>query len=174
MERINGRVVPEGVDIDGDVTWSEHSPEPPQVVLLAIKEDESSPPQRERMGLAPIREGFFGGLWTHHLRLYSRSRLLDLVARAGLSVVSTRQHVHYCLPFTHNLVYGLGMRLVQSGALAGADRFCYDRARSRWNPLEMGRSVLRAIDRWNDPISDDGMSAVILSVRARRAGGSAG
>ena len=31
------------------------------------------------------------------------------------SPVETRQHVHHCFPFAHNLVYGVGMRLVQSG-----------------------------------------------------------
>ena len=29
---------------------------------------------RERLGLAPIRDGFFGGLWTNHVRLYRGRR----------------------------------------------------------------------------------------------------
>ncbi len=125
---------------------------------------------RERFGRAPIREGFFGGLWTNHLRLYGRAQLLGLVERCGLEVVESRQHVHSCFPFAHNLVYGLGMRLVQSGLLSEEDRFRYDRpAAPAWNPLELGRRIFRAIDARNDPVSDEGKTTVILSVKARRA-----
>ena len=124
---------------------------------------------RERLGREPIREGFFGGLWTNHLRLYRRPQLLDLVHRCGLTSVETRQHVHHCFPFAHNLVYGVGMRLVQSGLLAEEDRFRYDRPPApAWSPIEVGRRVFRAIDRRNDPVSDEGKTAVILSVKARR------
>jgi len=124
---------------------------------------------RERLGREPIREGFFGGLWTNHLRLYDRLDLLDLVKRCGLEVVESRQHVHACFPFAHNLVYGLGMRLVQSGVLSEEDRFRYDRPRPPlWHPLEMGRRVFRVIDSRNDRVSDEGKTAVILSVKARR------
>jgi SAM-dependent methyltransferase len=125
---------------------------------------------RERLGLEPIREGFFGGLWTNHQRLYTRGQITELVRRADLEVEDLRQFVHYCFPFAHNLVYGLGMRLVESGVLAEADRFRYDsNAGSWWSPLNVGRQVFQAIDRWNDPISDEGKSTVILSVRARKA-----
>jgi len=123
---------------------------------------------RERLRLEPIREGFFGGLWTNHLRLYAREALLDLVRRAGLLTEEVRQHVHYCFPFAHNLVYGIGMRLVQSGALPEADRFRYDRKSAPLSPVSIGRSTFRAIDRWNDPVSDEGGSTVILSVKARK------
>jgi SAM-dependent methyltransferase len=124
---------------------------------------------REHLGLEPIRNGFFGGLWTNHLRLYRRAELLDLVRRSGLDVEETRQHVHHCFPFAHNLVYGLGMRLVQSGLLSEEDRFRYDRPPApRWSPIAVGRRVFRAIDRKNDPVSDEGETAVILSVKARR------
>jgi ubiquinone/menaquinone biosynthesis C-methylase UbiE len=124
---------------------------------------------RERLGLAPIREGFFGGLWTNHLRLYRREELLALVERCGLVAEESRQHVHRCFPFAHNLVYGVGMRLVQSGVLTEEDRFRYDRPPApAWNPLELGRRIFRAIDRTNHPISDEAKTAVILSVKARK------
>jgi 2-polyprenyl-6-hydroxyphenyl methylase/3-demethylubiquinone-9 3-methyltransferase len=126
---------------------------------------------RERLNLAPIRDGFFGGLWTNHVRLYSREEILDLLRRADLEVEDVRQLVHYCFPFAHNLVYGLGMRLVQSGLLADEDRFRYENnTASWWNPFNLGRSVFNAIDRWNDPVSDDGKATVILTVKARKPG----
>lgn len=123
---------------------------------------------RERFHLEPIREGFFGGLWTNHLRLYTRDRLLALVRGSGLVPEEVRQHVHYCFPFAHNLVYGIGMRLVQSGALPDADRFRYDREPAALSPIALGRATFRAIDSWNDPVSDEGESTVILSVKARK------
>ena len=123
---------------------------------------------RERLGLAPIREGFFGGLWTNHLRLYSRDEILELVRRCGLVAEESRQHVHYCFPFAHNLVYGFGMRLVEAGILPDADRFRYDRNHGVLSPLNLGRWTFRAIDRWNDPVSDEGETTVILSVKARK------
>jgi SAM-dependent methyltransferase len=127
---------------------------------------------RERLGWTPIREGVFGGLWTDHVRLYKREEILSLVERARLDVEDVRQFVHHCFPFAHNLVYGLGMRLVQSGWLAEADRFRYgSNTGSRWRPLNLGRAVFNAIDALNDPVSDEGKSTVILSVKARRPSG---
>jgi SAM-dependent methyltransferase len=124
---------------------------------------------RERLGLPPIREGFFGGLWTEHRRLYTRDSIVDLVRRAGLEVEDARQFVHHCFPFAHNLVYGLGMRLVQSGILSEADRFRYDgNTASRFAPLNLARGLFRWIDSWNDPVSDEGKTAVILSIKARK------
>ena len=125
---------------------------------------------RERLGREPIREGFFGGLWTDHQRLYTRQSIRALVVGAGLAVEDERQFVHHCFPFAHNLVYGLGMRLVQSGLLSEADRFRYDaNTGSRFAPLNLARGLFRWIDSWNDPVSDEGKTAVILSVKARKA-----
>lgn len=124
---------------------------------------------REALGMKPITEGFFGGLWTDHKRLYRRAGLVALVRSAGLEVEDSRQFVHHCFPFAHNLVYGLGMRLVQSGLVPEADRFAYASNTGRWwSPLNVGRKVFDAIDRRNDPVSDEGKSTVILSVKARK------
>jgi SAM-dependent methyltransferase len=122
----------------------------------------------ERLGLAPIRSGFFGGIWTNHVRLYTREELIDLVSRADLVPEDLRQFVHHCFPFAHNLVYGLGMRLVESGVLPQADRFRYGDAAGRsWNPLDAARSLLNAIDSWNRP-REEGRSAVVLTLKARK------
>ena len=124
---------------------------------------------RERIGLPPIRSGFFGGLWTNHERLYTRAGILDLVDQAGLHAEEFRQMVHYCFPFAHNLVYGLGKQLVESGLLPSADRFRYDEnTGSLLNPLNLGRWIFNRIDELNDPVSDEGKTTVILSVKARK------
>lgn len=122
----------------------------------------------ERLRVAPIRSGFFGGIWTNHVRLYTREELIDLVRRADLVAEDPRQFVHHCFPFAHNLVYGLGMRLVESGVLPQADRFRYDDTPGRSGSLlDAARSLLNAIDSWNRP-REESRSAVILSVKARR------
>ena len=123
---------------------------------------------RERLGLAPIREGFFGGLWTNHVRLYSREAIIDLIRGCDLVPETVRQHVHSCFPFAHNLVYGLGMRLVLRGILPDADRFRYEKNANPLSLIDIGRRIFRAIDRRNDPVSDEGKTTVILSVKARK------
>jgi SAM-dependent methyltransferase len=122
----------------------------------------------ERFGRPPIREGLLGGIWTNHLRLYERAELIELVERAGLIAEDPRQLVHHCFPFAHNLVYGVGMRLVESGLLPGADRFRYEHSeKRRFSFLNAARAVFNSIDRRNRR-SEEGRTAVNLTVRARR------
>jgi SAM-dependent methyltransferase len=124
---------------------------------------------RERFNLPPIRSWFFGGLWTNRERLYTRTGILGLVQQAGLCAEDVRQLVHYCFPFAHNLVYGLGKWLVESGLMRSADRFYYDKnTGSLLNPLNLGRWIFNRIDELNDPVSDEGKTTVILSVKARK------
>src|SRR5262249_61448910 len=122
---------------------------------------------RERLGLAPIRCGLFGGIWTDHRRLYGRDDIVRLVGEARLAVEDARGLVHYCVPFAHNLVYGLGKPLVERGLLARADRFRYAENRgSPWRPLNLGRRVLNAIDRLNGPAPGAVGTTVVISVKA--------
>jgi SAM-dependent methyltransferase len=124
---------------------------------------------RERLGLAPIRSGVLGGIWTDHVRLYTRAELVDVLVRAGFAVEHVRGHVHYCVPFAHNLVYGLGKTLLDRGLLAGQDRFRYaDNHGSLWSPLNLGRWMLNTVDRLNGPRLREGATSVVISVKARR------
>jgi len=124
---------------------------------------------RERMGLPPVRRGLFGGIWTDHLRLYRPDELVELVRGAGFDVEDTRTYVHYCLPFAHNLIYGVGKPLVESGVLAGADRFAYASAsRSALNPIVWARGLINAIDSLNDSPESSGRSTVVIALKARK------
>jgi len=124
---------------------------------------------RERLGLAPIRRGFLGGIWTDHVRLYHRQEIVALLRRAQLTVEDVRGLVHYCVPFAHNLVYGVGKALVDRGVLAGADRFRYaENSGSLWRPLNLGRWVFNAIDRLNDHRTGEGGTTVVIGVKARK------
>ncbi len=111
---------------------------------------------RELLGRPPIREGFWAGIWAHHERLYGQEELVAQVQEAGFRVEDVRRFTHYCLPFTHNLVYGLGKEALERGWLPRwlsrpADRFEYaDAPPSPWNPLTWGLALFDLVDRLND------------------------
>lgn len=125
---------------------------------------------REYLGRAPIRQGVLGGIWTDHLRLYDRQGLADLVGDAHLAVEDVRPLVHYCLPFAHNLVYGLGKPLVESGVLPGADRFrADDNSGSMRNPLNWALAIVGAIDRFDMARPTPDGTSVGIGLKARKA-----
>ena len=125
---------------------------------------------RERLGLAPIRHGPFGGIWTDHLRLYTPADLAALVSGVPLSVEDVRPLVRYCLPFAHNLIYGLGKPLVESGLLPSADRFRYrDNSGSKLNPLNWALGLVNAIDRLDQSRPRPDAPSVCLGLKARKA-----
>lgn len=51
-----------------------------------------------------IKSGFFSGLWSGHLRLYSLPELLKKVERSGFKVEIAEELTFWCLPFNHYLV----------------------------------------------------------------------
>ena len=78
-------------------------------------------------GIEPIRRGRWAGMWTGHRRLYDAEPLKAMVVQAGFDVVAYRLLTRFCLPFTHNLIYGLGLTLLEKDLLSprlrrGADR----------------------------------------------------
>jgi ubiquinone/menaquinone biosynthesis C-methylase UbiE len=111
---------------------------------------------RELLGRPPIREGFWAGIWAHHERLYRQGELVAQVQQAGFQVEDVRRFTHYCLPFTHNLVYGFGKEALERGWLPRwlsrpADRFQYtDAPPSPWNPISWGLALFDLVDRLND------------------------
>lgn len=124
---------------------------------------------RERFGFQPIRHGMLGGIWTNHLRLYRHEEIVDLVRQCGFTVDESRTLVRFCLPFAHNLVYGLGKWLVDSGLLLGADRFRYaDGTRSMLNPLTWVLGLVGAIDRFNVGQPADAEPSVSIAVKATK------
>lgn len=130
---------------------------------------------RELLGLSPIREGFWGGIWAQHERLYSREVLVERVEGAGFVVEDLRAFTHYCLPFTHNIVYGFGKEAIERGWLPAwmsrpADRFHYaDAPPSPWNPIAWGLGLFDLVDRLNDR-AEGKRTYVNLALKARRPG----
>jgi SAM-dependent methyltransferase len=75
-----------------------------------------------------IQNGTFAGIWANHERLYYPQEIKSLVTLAGFEILAFYPILHYCFPFAHNLVYGLGKPLFEKGLLpqnmrAAADRF---------------------------------------------------
>lgn len=121
-----------------------------------------------------IGSGPLAGIWANHVRLYEREALRDVVDQAGFRVEEERAFTHYCFPFIHNLVYGLGKPLLESGLLpegmaAAADRTTFDQNdKSLFNPINFGISVLNFFDRPNRMNEEEGRSTVNLCVKGRK------
>lgn len=126
-----------------------------------------------------VARGPLAGIWANHVRLYTFDDLLALVGGAGLQVEAVRMLIHYCFPFSHNLVYGLGKPLLQAGWLPApmaraASRYRLDgRAGSRLNPVNMGLWLFNLVDRLNDRLDEEEheISAVNICLKVRVPGG---
>jgi ubiquinone/menaquinone biosynthesis C-methylase UbiE len=123
-----------------------------------------------------IQRGPLAGIWANHVRLYERDELCRAVEDAGLRVEVRRQFTHTSFPFIHNLVYGLGKPLLESGVMpakmaTAADRTTFDQNRgSLLNPVNLGIAVLNFFDRPNKLDEPPGRSTVNLAIKARKPG----
>lgn len=130
------------------------------------------------LGAAPIRRGPIVGIWTNHVRLYLPPELVELLAVTGFQVETLEQATHYCFPFSHFLVYGVGKPLLERQLLPtalvnSADRFRAERnSGSRINPVNAGVAAFRAIDRKNErgPVANRDTFVNVL-VKARKPDG---
>jgi ubiquinone/menaquinone biosynthesis C-methylase UbiE len=129
----------------------------------------------ERLFGTHIAEGPLAGIWALHVRLYTLDEIVALVEESGLQIEETRLLVHYCFPFIHNIVYGLGKPLLESGVLPlqvsdSASRYCVDgRPGSRFNPVNVGLRLFNWVDRLNDRLDKDArdISAMNICLKAR-------
>lgn len=121
-----------------------------------------------------IGKGPLAGLWANHVRLYTADQLRESVLAAGFKVEEERAFTHYSFPFIHNLVYGLGKPLLESGAMPksmanAADRTTFDKNDgSLLNPINLGLKVLNFFDRPNVMSEPMGRSTVNLCIKARK------
>jgi SAM-dependent methyltransferase len=128
----------------------------------------------ERVLHTHIQRGPLAGIWANHVRLYERDELRAAVEQAGFVVEAERQFTHYSFPFIHNLVYGLGKPLLESGVMPegmanAADRTTFDQNRgSLLNPVNFGIAVLNLFDRPNRIDEPLGRSTVNLAIKARK------
>jgi ubiquinone/menaquinone biosynthesis C-methylase UbiE len=108
------------------------------------------------IGGRPIRSGPIVGIWTNHERLYQPADLAERIRSAGFTIESLEEATHYCFPFMHLLVYGIGKPLIEYHLLperwrGSTDRFAGAENRgNRLNPFNIGRGIFRLVDRLND------------------------
>ena len=94
---------------------------------------------------------------------------------AGFHVEEERAFTRHSFPFIHNLVYGLGKPLLESGVLPGtlanaADRTAFDdNDGNLLNPINLGVAVLNYFDRKNTINEPPGTPTVNLAIKGRKA-----
>lgn len=121
-----------------------------------------------------IGRGPLAGIWANHVRLYTAEQLRDAVEAAGFVVEEERAFTHHSFPFIHNLVYGLGKPLLESGLLPeamakAADRTAFDKNDgSLLNPINLGLKALNFVDRPNVMNEPPGRSTVNLCIKGRK------
>jgi hypothetical protein len=98
------------------------------------------------------------------------------VSSAGLLIEDERSFTHYCLPFSHNLLYGIGKPLIESRFMPESIGHAADRTRfddnsaptSRLNPLIWARALLERIDSLNVMHEPEHRSTVNLCIKGRK------
>lgn len=124
---------------------------------------------REALGLQPVRTGVFAGIWAHHERLYTVEQLETEVRRACFIPEPALRMTRWCLPFIHNLVYGLGRKLLEGGrlprawtgyGLRGAEQVSGSRRSIMrlFNPVAGAIALIRLTDRLNGDLVPRGSS----------------
>jgi SAM-dependent methyltransferase len=128
----------------------------------------------EALQLSPIRRGPFAGIWAEHLRLYEIAGLRDVLQLAGFQIENECAMLRYCLPFSHNLIYGVGKPLLESGWLPASLASSIDRQR-RSREVSTGSRVagaLRALlavgERWNQDHEGFSVPSVNLCIKVRK------
>jgi glycosyltransferase involved in cell wall biosynthesis/ubiquinone/menaquinone biosynthesis C-methylase UbiE len=112
------------------------------------------------LGGQPIRSGPIAGIWSNHERLYDPADLVERMRAAGFELEIVEEATHYSFPLIHFLVYGIGKPLIEHNLLPdnlrkSADRFSgQQNSGSLLNPINLGLSIFRLIDRLNDQPPD--------------------
>jgi len=121
-----------------------------------------------------ISSGPLAGIWANHVRLYWRHDLRAAVLDAGFVVEDERSFTHACFPFIHNMVYGVGKPLLESGLLpqemaSAADRTTFDQnSGSLLNPINLGLKVFNYFDRPNRLNESPDKSTVNLAIKGQK------
>lgn len=116
--------------------------------------------------------GFWGGLWAMHLRLYYLNDLEALIRSAGFSMLERSMITHYCLPFNHMILY-VGKRMgnvipVPKSLRSSMEKF-------EWKEAQAGKmnffvkaamNLINFIDKYNDNVEDDlAISSVCIAMK---------
>lgn len=79
----------------------------------------------------PSKIWWLAGIWADHQRLYKRQDLEKLLQKKGFIIEKFWSCTHFCFPFSHFFLYGIGKNLVERGFCSGFDRFS-SKKKSSW------------------------------------------
>lgn len=66
---------------------------------------------------------WLAGIWADHNRLYTEKQIKKLVTDNGLKIRKLQLILHWCWPFSHFLLYGIGKNLVERFGFNNFNRF---------------------------------------------------
>lgn len=121
----------------------------------------------ERLLKKHVKKGFWAGIWNQHVRLYKQSQIKKVVEKAGFSVVKVESLTWWCLPFNHNLMHFMALKLY-GGQLSDTDK----RALNKFEPTKTKKPLLinfafkaaNFLDRLNDVYQPKGRGVGVLVV----------
>lgn len=126
----------------------------------------------ERVARRPIKRGPLAGIWANHIRLYTQTALSEPVSQAGFHMQDCFAHTTACLPFVHNIVYGLGMPLLENRLLPGVWASGAERGTGRqpkgYNPVALGIRLIHWCDRGNTDRAAPGRRAQNICLKATK------
>lgn len=68
----------------------------------------------------PAKIHWLSGIWADHVRLYSEKELVEKFNEGGFSIEKKWLATHWCFPFSHFLLYGIGKNLVEAGLISNS------------------------------------------------------
>jgi len=66
---------------------------------------------------------WLAGIWADHERLYKKSDLEKILKTNRFKIIKIEEIIHWCWPFSHFILYGLGKNLVEKMHLNQFNRF---------------------------------------------------
>lgn len=119
----------------------------------------------EKISGRHVKNGFFGGIWNQHIRLYTKEEITKVVKMSGFTIQEAKPLTFWCLPFNHYIV-----NLVARGLAAGcfgkstsASLSKYSKDPKRHFLLTFAFWMVNKIDKLNDlfPEKCNGVSVFI-------------
>jgi len=73
---------------------------------------------------------WLAGIWADHERLYSKKSLISLLKKHHFKIREIKESVHWCWPFSHFILYGLGKNIVEKFKINDFNRFNFSEKNS--------------------------------------------
>ena len=98
----------------------------------------------------PSTMWWLAGIWADHVRLYSEDEILYKIKQAKFKVKNLIRSTHYCFPFSHFILYGVGKNIIECGWFKSFNRFSVKKKKSFLTFLIL--NIIAFFDKKNDAI----------------------